>query len=352
MTRVAARWAPPIPPIILVIVAACGIPTELPVIDSQWLVPLRSDSVTIAELVPDGVMVDGAHFVLDAPPTDADRTLGALCPSCPNGFAPKPAFEGSIAAGTTLPGDVVRATLAAGSDVAFTLRHELTFDPLRPSATNRGTITITLSSGGAVIATSVVDGTDVALPPLVPYQHVVPLPAGTVVEHDVEVEVTVVSPAGEPAQLDRTQRVFVSVAPRDVRATAAVVRVEDRAVSPTATELNTGDVNDEIRSRVLHATLEFAIHNPLPVAGEFTLRFLAQGAPVIADRPVTLAAGDQTIEVPLEREEIDALLAADLVVVEFAGAVTGTTPNREVAVTPAQVIRVVPRLFLAVQVGG
>ncbi len=333
------------------LLAGCDIPTAAPIIDSQWIVPIRADSVTVAELLPDGVTSDGIGFRIRGEQAGQDQTLRQLCPSCPTGLAPKPAFEGAVTTSTALPADVVRATLLAGGQIDFSFRHDLGFDPIRPSPTARGQITITIRSGAAVIATSIIDGNDTALPAGTVYERIVSIPGGSVIENDVVIDVRILSPAGGFTRLDPNQRVTVSALPSAIRASSAVVRVESQSVSPMVTDVDLAGVGDDVRSRVRGATLQLRIANPLAVRGVFSIRFLNGDVPLIPTRPAALAGGDETIDVDLLQAEIDAILAADRVRVEVAGSVSGTAAGRLVTVTPLDVVRITPRIILEARVG-
>lgn len=333
------------------LLAGCDIPTAAPIIDSQWVVPIRADSVTVVELLPDGVTNDGVGFQIRGEAAGQDQTLRQLCPSCPAGLAPKPAFEGTVTARTALPTDVVRATLLAGGHIDFSVRHDLGFDPLRPSPTARGRITITIRSGAAVIATSVIDGTETALPAGTMYQRILPIPGGAVIENDVAIEVRIVSPAGGITRLDPNQRVTVSALPVAIRASSAAVRVESQPVSPMVTEVDLAGVSDDVRSRVRGATLRLRVANPLAVGGAFSIRFLNRGAPLIPARSAQLTGGDATIDIDLSQAEIDVILAADRVQVEVGGSVSGSAADRLVTVTPRDVVRITPRIILEARIG-
>lgn len=335
----------------VVLAAACDIPTSAPIIDSRWIVPIQADSVLVVDLLPAGVTSDGDAFVIRAAQTEEQRTLRQLCQACPAGVAPKPAFEGTVTARSTLPGDVVRATLLAGAEIALLFFHDFRFDPIRPTATSRGQITVSIRSGGVTLATSTIDGNETDLPPGITYRRVVPLPGGTVIEGDVSIAVRVVSPAGGVTLLDPNHRVSVAVVPAGIRASAAVVRVESRTLSAIETDIDASGVSADLRSKIRRATLRLQVANPLAVSGDLTIRFLSSGTALIAPRTVSLEGGNQTVDIELSQADIDAVLAADQVRVEVAGRVSGSAADRLVTVTPRQVVRIVPRLILETRIG-
>jgi hypothetical protein len=335
----------------VLLVAACDFPTDLPIIDSRWVIPIPSDSVTVEDILAGDVTIDGEYFAIAADRAEDEETLADLCPLCPNGIFPKPAFLVDLTTRTTLPDELVQATLADGGVVEFTLLHDLALDPLRPTPSARGDITMALYSGGTLIANSVIDGDTTALPPDVEFRFSVPIPAGSVVSNDIEIVVTIVSPAGGISRLDRSQRILVSVQPQNIRASSAVIRIDNQVMEPSLTEFDVGEVDESVRSRVQDATLELVLDNPFPIAGEFRARFLANGDPLIPERTVPVTGGNETIAMPLSQDEIDAILDAGLVQVEFSGTFTGSAPNQEVTVTPDQVLRIAPRLVIGARIG-
>ena len=128
----------------LSVLSGCDLPTEIPLFDVRWVVPIDSTSIPVSDLLPANVALSGGNFLLTVGPVGLTRTLGVLCAACIplNGFSvPTPAFNISYESGGTLPTDVVSATLASGS-ISIDIQNNLGFDPIRPAVADPGTMTI------------------------------------------------------------------------------------------------------------------------------------------------------------------------------------------------------------------
>src|SRR5258707_3540500 len=132
-------------PVLLATAAAgalggCTIPTDAPVTDTRWVVPAQTTRIAVDKYLPSGVTVapDSSGFLVSVPGATVTRTLGQDCAQCTaaNGLtAPKPAFVGSASISTSVPTDIVSATITGGAP-SLTLPNNYTFDPLRPSPSN------------------------------------------------------------------------------------------------------------------------------------------------------------------------------------------------------------------------
>ena len=67
------------------------------------------------------------------------------------------------------------------------MTNNLPFDPIRPSATARGFVIISLSNSGAVIGTDTISGASAALPPNSRADRTITLRAGTVLNGAIDV---------------------------------------------------------------------------------------------------------------------------------------------------------------------
>ena len=69
--------------------------------------------ISVVELLPPavGVSGDGTAFSVTIDPANFGQTLGDLCPICPSGSFPKVAFQTAFSELTTLPVDVIGATV-------------------------------------------------------------------------------------------------------------------------------------------------------------------------------------------------------------------------------------------------
>src|SRR5262245_41544893 len=98
--------------------AACDIPTEPPKLDQRWIIPAKSTTIDVAQLLPTGVSLVGSAFSVNVSPVTVSQTLATSCPACSavNGLsAPVPAFSSNITSTVVLPANVSAATLSAGT---------------------------------------------------------------------------------------------------------------------------------------------------------------------------------------------------------------------------------------------
>ena len=57
----------------------CEIPTDVPIVEQRWLIPVEETTLGVDELLPDGVAVSGNDFDVSVDPVSTSETLGALC---------------------------------------------------------------------------------------------------------------------------------------------------------------------------------------------------------------------------------------------------------------------------------
>ncbi|MDX1578155.1 MAG: hypothetical protein R3266_06710, partial [Gemmatimonadota bacterium] len=154
--------------LVLAGLAACEFPTEPPRWDTTWQVPVEAIRVRATDLLPASVDVnaDTSAFVTETPEASIRVALSDLCEVClllDGVRTAKPAFTDTQSTSTSLPSELVSATLAGGS-FDLVMGHSFNFDPLRPSATANGHIVIRITSAGNVVAEDSIDGADTAFP--------------------------------------------------------------------------------------------------------------------------------------------------------------------------------------------
>ena len=83
---------------------ACDIPTEPPILDHRWVLPLEVVTIDQSELLPTEVQIAGTNYDVTVADVAASETLAALCPLCVNGaFGATPPFQGSFSSVENLP---------------------------------------------------------------------------------------------------------------------------------------------------------------------------------------------------------------------------------------------------------
>ncbi len=331
--------------VLLLLAAGCDFPTSLPKWNTQWLVPVRNTEFTVAQLLPTAVITtaDNSAFVVSVAPITISRSLAALCAACVpvNGLVvAKPAFTATVSDTLRLPSDVAAATLAGGT-VAVSIANGLDFDPIRPSATQRGTITLTLTSGSATIGTLTLNGATDVLPANSSLTRSVTLASGVPVSGKIAAVLAVSSPAGDPVRIDASETFSITVTPQTIRVSDATVAVSGKSVAIQPVELNVSDIDQSLIDRVQAGALVLGIVNPFGVTGTLNLTIVGPG--VTIRKPVQLGTGATTQRVPFTTDEIKSILGRSGVTFTATGPVSSPQP---VKVSPAQAAQVTAQLEL------
>lgn len=332
-------------PLLLLLAAGCDFPTGLPKWDTQWLVPVRSTSFTVAQLLPTTVTTtaDNSAFVVAVAPITIARSLATLCSACvaANGqVVAKPAFTTTVSDTLRLPADVAAATLAGGT-VTVSITNGLNFDPIRPSATQRGSLTLTLTSGSATVGTLTLNGATDALAPSSTTTRSVTLAAGVPIAGRIAAVLAVSSPAGDPVRIDAGESFSVTVTPQTVRVSDVTVAVSGKSVAIQPVELKVNDIDQSLIDRVRAGALVLNIVNPFGVTG--TLNLTIAGPGVTIRKQVQLGTGATTQRVPFTTDEIKSILGRSGVTFAATGPVSSAQP---VKVTPSQAVQVNAQLEL------
>jgi hypothetical protein len=345
--RAGSRRALAVPAALAALLAACDLPTDLPHWDTTWVVPGKGASFSVSQLLPSGVSAspDGSAFRLDVAPSTFSTSLGEACGgACPpvNGaVVPKPAFTATLGSSLPLPTGVASATVVGGS-VVVNATNGFSFDPLRPGGGAFGTMTLTVSAGGTVLASTVVDGATTPFPSGSTLTRTLPL-ASAPVTGAISVQLVLTSPAGGPAMVNTSDRLTVSASAQGVRLGDARVDVGNRPVSVPPVELELDGLDEQVTERVHGGALVLGITNPFAGAtGAMTLRITAPGAATIT-KPVAVRAGATTERVELTQAELRSILGRPGVVLSASGSLSSASP---VLVTPTQTVSITTKLEL------
>lgn len=327
--------------------AACDIPTEVPQWDTRWVIPAERTAFSVAELLPAGVALADAGGAFDVPlaTLTLSRSLREICAACAplDGLtAPKPPFTVSFGGELALPEELLSATLTAGA-VVFRLRHDFPFDPLRPSASARGYLVLTVSSGPVQLARDSLNGRTSAMPPGAVVERTLPLTAGQI-EGPVEVAITLHSPAGDPVIIDLDDRLVLEVPAAEIQLSQAIVRVAARTVTTPDIVLELGDVDAAISERVQEGALQLRIENPFDISGNFSLRIATPAGQI--EKPVEIAPGTSETRIALSGDELRSMLGHDDVRLSLAGSVSSPVAGTELV--PEDEIAITARLELVV----
>jgi hypothetical protein len=339
------------------LVAACHVPTDLPTWNTTWVTPGDSLHISVAQLLPDGVSVvpslrvappaGGAGIAANVSTGDSVFTvpleaiewtagLTVLCPACATlhgTVAAKPAFSYTQADTTTLPARLVEAA-AVGGTITYRITNHFAFDPLRPSATARGSLAITVSQGGAELVRVTIDGASDSLPPGDSLERQLTIPPVSITG-PIVATVHFDSPAGDPVAIDTTETIHVAAVDGRVMLGETTLAVDSDSVSVDPTTVSTGDLDHSVTDRVTGGALILDVENPfaeLQVAGTLTI---ATESVVITKR-VTIPGGRSTVEVPFTGAELHAVVGQPNLEISLHGTVS--SPSGHVTVRPTDVI--------------
>ena len=293
-------------------------------------------TLPVTQLLPTGIAqgTDRGMFTLSVPAATSNLSLGAMCSACAvaSGLTvPKPAFQSTLSNPVPLPVDV-RAASIAGGQLEVTLTNQLGFDPLRPSASARGSLTLTVRSGGVVVGAPVtISGNANALPPGSSLTRQLDVSGATVTDL-ILVELTFDSPSGDPVTLDATrQRLVVTTAASQLSVGSANVRVAGRQVTTGESVFDLRDMDGFVRDHLKRGSLLLVVSNPFEITGTLSLRISSPTSTIL--KPVLLGPGTQRREIEFTQGELRRIVGAELAVAA-SGAVWG--PDSGVAVNPRQ----------------
>jgi hypothetical protein len=333
-------------PVLLIVLAAlsgCDVPTELPIFDVRWVVPIEETSISVDELLPaTGVIISGGNFVVDADTVFLNETLGSLCAACVDsgGFAvPKPVFDTVFTQTGNLATDVVSVQLVSGS-ISLAIQNDLGFDPIRPAAGSPGTMTVTIydvdASGrqlsqvtldGAVLTDSLPDGALTTIP--------LNFAPGTV-SSTIFAEIDLDSPAGDAVVINPNNRLDITVAQGPFSVSSATLDVDSLSVDLDPTNLDVQDIDTSITDRILTGSLILDIQNPFGVGVDLTVDISGLAFTTISKGVTVSSLGTSSVSILYTAAELQRFLGQANVLVSGSGTVLGgqamVTPTDEVVI--------------------
>lgn len=339
--------------VLALVLGGCDLPTEAPVLESLWIVPGLEATVEVDELLPPDIVVgpDREAFSVSVDPVTASSTVGEMCPACipSNGFTvPKPAFEARFEGSSALP-EGVRSAILAPSTVDVEASHDFAFDPLRPGGEERGSIVLSVRSGGILVAADTVRGATTAFGPNDTITRTLALPGGTRLVSPVVLEVTLVSPEGGPLTLDVSGRLTVT-GTAVVAVAEALVDVGGETVDLPRTVLDVAGVDEGLVERVERGAFVLEISNPWGVGLPMTLTI--QGGldgPVVKQLDVA-ATATSLVEIDFTGPELRSFLGQEGVALTGSGRIPDATGPA--VLRPDQRALIDADLALTLRVGG
>ena len=332
------------------LLAACEVPTGMPILESRWVVPTDGTEITVAEFLPANVGLGpaGSSFIVQPAPTSVARTLADLCSTCAaldGTVAPKPAFNGSIARSVALPDDVESAQLVSGS-IVIRLTNGLNFDPIRPGG-GTGSVTITIrNAAGRTLGSTVVSGASDSFAPGSTLTRTIGLTGGSIT--GLEFEAVVNSPLGTPVQISASSTISADLEVPSLVVSSAVVDLGQRPVEFTNRELDVEDIDSDIADKIDAGSLRVRLTNPIGVAAQMQVRITGPFEPITK----TLAIGadpTSTTTVEFSGEELRRFIGKAGVNLSGSGTPTAA---QVVTIEPADQIDLDLELDLTIRIGG
>jgi hypothetical protein len=267
---------------------SCDLPTDPPIIEQRWVLPLDQITLSGDSLLPDGVTVAGSVFDIDnVAPVSASQVLGSLCAACApfQGMTiPVPAFQATYSAVEPLPTDVEAFTTVSGA-VDITLTNGLSFDPLAGG----GSVTITLAdtAGGPVIGQLVFDGASDALAPGSVTTRPLVVTNGAVTGA-LEATIDVSNAGGQFATIDLTNALSVTASTTSLLISSVTATVDGLSATLDPVDLDVEGLDPEVTDWIVEGSAILDVTNPFGAsfAGSLTIGTVTK--PVFfSDAPVS-----------------------------------------------------------------
>ena len=333
------------------LLGACEIPTEAPIVEQRWIIPVDETTISVNELLPNDVIVNGSNFEVSVDPISTAEDLGTLCAMCAAlnlTTAPKPAFTHSFTTDQTLPADVQAAVIASGN-IDISVTHNLGFDPIQPPGGSTGTLTITArnGTGGATIGQVTVDGASEAFAPGSTVVKSMALSASAI-GGTVELEISVNSPAGGAGVADwvpinTSNTVTASATVNNLLVSSASVNVESQSVDFDPVDLDVEGIGAEVTDRIIQGTIILDVVNPFGVSISGNVNI----GPTSKSFSISAGATSE-VSISYTGDELKSFLGQ--AGVTFSG--SGTASGGLITVTPAQVMTIEATLALTIKIGG
>lgn len=334
--------------------AACDIPTDTPTLNQRWIIPAKSTTIDVGQMLPGGVTLagGGSAFLVNVPQVSVSKSLVQACPACAvfNGLtAPVPAFRDSLVTRSSLP--VASATLSGGT-VQINVQNNFGFDPTANGGS--ATVTITDGTGGRQLGSVQIGGAaGGSLPTGQTTTRTLPLLAGAV--RDTIVATTVIdNKGGQVTTVNTSNQIVVTAIPSNIQVSQARVGVGGKSISFTNQTLDV-DISDDLVDHVQSGSIILTITNPFGVAMTATLTITVpqtseqQGR--VLNRSVSIGPGSaaQTVTLTYSGDELRSFLGKEQVRLSGTGSVAGSAG--QITVTPTQKVGLDTKLDLTILVG-
>lgn len=335
-------------------VACNDLPTSLPIIPNTWILPIKADTIGVAQFLPASVDTVGGVFITTVKRDSVRRSLGQMCPGCGavNGTVDSvPAFTITLTHSDSLPSQVYSIT-PGGLSLSYRLDNGLGFDVLRPGVGKIGSIVTVISdSSGTVIARDSVDGGSDSLPSGSALTRNISLGSNPILGA-VNVVATVTVPQGDPVTIDTTSSFQVTTLTDTVSLAGVTVQLASQSIQSDSVSVDWSGIGSDMQSNLQGAELRLDIQNPFTASGSGSVSFKQGATDVIPAKVLNFAVGASTDTLNITQSEIQALTSAGQFSILVAASVSGTGPGQSVTLTPSQVVTVAGHVLLSFVYGG
>ena len=326
--------------------AACEYPTDPPIVEQRWIVPIEETTLSVEQLLPEeGIEVSGSDFSVSIDPFSTSQSLGNLCPACValNGItAPAPPFTGSFNASEDLPDDVTAAMISSAS-IEIQIVNGLSFDPIAGGGTLQ--VTISDGQGGAQLGQVVVDGATEAIGAFSTVTRTISIGSASI-GSTFFASVNVVSVGGQVALINTSQLITVTATTTSMLASSATVNVTSQPVDFDAEPLDVEDIDSQLIDRIQEASLLLDIVNPFGISIEGSIVIGSAGDPVTKSLSIGSGSTSST-----SITYTIAALRTWLGQPDITCSGSGTASGGSVTVSPGQKMTIEVTLDATIQVG-
>jgi hypothetical protein len=337
------------------LLVGCDFPTDVPRVESRWIVPAEGTRFGVEELLPGDVSVsaDSSTFMVDFDPVSFQQSLaelcGVACIAADGLTVPKPPFTGNVASQVDFPPEVFAITVVGGS-VLVEVTNGLDFDPIRPSASAFGSVTmrITDDADGDVLSELVVNGTDTSFPAGTTLTRTLTLDP-TAVNGSLVATVTLDSPLGDPVTVDTASAVSVVVTPGTIDVSSVAIDVSGESVTIDPVDLDVGDIDTDIENRVIEGAFLLDVTNPFGVSADFDLT-ISWATGTLGRAAVVTSAPTSQVRIDFTGAELQSFLGEPNVV--LTGSAVVEAAAGVVTVNPGQELVLKASMDLILEIGG
>lgn len=325
----------------LTVAVGCDVPTEPPIVEQRWVVPVDETTLSVDELLPGAVSTVGDAFDISIDPVTASATLGDLCPECTlvDGMeAPVPPFEEDFVQTQALPAEVTSAEVSGGS-IDLSIHNGFSFDPLE----NGGTMVVTIADdlSGDVLGEVALDGTTETLDANSTVFRTIELSSATVTG-PLRATVAVDAPGGQMAEIDVSDIIEVTADVTSFLVSSVTVDVGNRTVSFEDQEIDLEGIDENVTDRIVAGSIILDVANPFSVSVDGSIEIGG------TSKSFSIAeSGPSAVTLDYTGDELRSFIGQPNVF--FSG--SGTAEGTSVTIQPGQEMELDATLDVTLEIG-